>query len=76
MEDLFAWNDTLVKLNEILGVIGHRILNFDSLDKTEETWVPDDSYIVLSILQFLCKLLKAAKDKRYFLSFKVRRLNY
>jgi hypothetical protein len=70
LEDLIHWLPVLEKLDDIL------LITFDSLlsvtGKSDNTQSYNESKRILtSVLNFLSLLLKCAKEKRYYISFKV-----
>lgn len=71
MEELIHWLPVLEKLDNILSVTFDTLLaNTGQSDKVQSN--NESKHILTSILRFLSVLLKCAKEKRYYISFKVK----
>ena len=71
MEDLNCWTSILERIDDILTRVGAEISTCDCLIEVQTR--VEAKGIICNLLRFLCLLLKASKDKRYFLSIQVGR---
>lgn len=69
MEELQNWNPVLERLSSILSTYGNRLSNYNSIELKEDNIA--DMVVVKKALRFLAQLMKAGRDKRYFLAFEV-----
>ncbi len=69
VEDLQNWATVMKKLIHILRDVGQKLPNYKHTQLQLEN--EDDLAITIKVLAFLGKLMKAGRDKRFFLSFQV-----
>lgn len=69
-----CWTSILERIDDILTRVGAEISTCDCLIGVQTR--DEAKGIICNLLRFLCLLLKASKDKRYFLSIQVGRKVY
>lgn len=73
MEDLRNWSKGLARCTEALRSYAKKIQTYDNAFDQARSQFDDaqDVEITVKLLRFLCLLMKAGRDKRYFLFFEV-----
>jgi hypothetical protein len=70
VEDLIHWLPVLEKLDNMLSITFDSFLLVTGKSIGTES-NNENKHILVSVLRFLSLLLKCAKEKRYYISFKV-----